>query len=66
MTGGVDGVEMGGGGRARRAMPTHREECDEWVPSGINARELLGISRFIPTRSSYWPKQPSRLDSKSR
>jgi hypothetical protein len=23
-------VEMGGGGRARRAIPTHREGRDEW------------------------------------
>jgi hypothetical protein len=28
--GGLGGMEMGGGGSARRAIPTHRKERDEW------------------------------------
>jgi hypothetical protein len=32
MMGGLGGMEMGGGGRARRAIPTHRKERDKWAP----------------------------------
>jgi hypothetical protein len=31
---------MGGGGRARRAIPTHRKERDEWV-FGVTSQDAV-------------------------
>jgi len=41
MTGGLGGVEMGGGGRARRAIPAHRKARDEWGTRHLQRPEKL-------------------------
>ena len=42
-------VEMGGGGRARRAIPTHRKERDEWAPNSHKSIHQMGFGNAKST-----------------